>query len=152
MAPFFWPLAWPAFAAGPARFAPCPPASKTDTFPLPASPFAQNQQHNTNNDGGDHDSGGPGASTHVEVLGNDEVLGDLLRIVSGAADAAAAAAATGGSGGGSKGGKGRGKAGEEKGGGQEDEDGEGDGGGGEAVGDRYVTAIREIAAAIDWGA
>ncbi|KAI8473073.1 MAG: hypothetical protein J3K34DRAFT_412117 [Monoraphidium minutum] len=35
--------------------------------------------------------GGPGASTHVEILGHDGVLADLLRIASGAADDAAAA-------------------------------------------------------------
>lgn len=58
-----------------------------------------------------HRRGGPGASTHVEILGNDDMLTDLLRIVSGAAD-------------------------EES--------------GPEAVRDRHVTQISEIAASIDW--
>jgi hypothetical protein len=57
-------------------------------------------------------SGGPGASTHVEILGNDGVLDDILRIVSGA-DASGPPS--------------------------------------EAVPDRRLSKISEIAGNIDWG-
>jgi hypothetical protein len=71
----------------------------------------------------------------VEILGNDAVLADVLRIVSGAADAGADANAQQGDG--------RGEEGREGGGGGTPR---------EPLGDRHVSAIREVAAAIDWGA
>jgi hypothetical protein len=90
-------------------------------------PTERNKHTRTLDDG----SGGPGASTHVEILGNDAALADLLRVVSGAAAAAAAED-------------------DKRGGGDGEGDGEESSEGSEAVRDRIVSRVREVAAAIDW--